>query len=188
MGHGLNLRHSLPPYIFVSVNKALLTHKHSHSYTHTLTVSSCNRPRGPPKPICPLQKKYCDLDDESEDSLCARTEITRSGGSGEGSSPVSHHEEMETCSAGLGLGFRMTSLVGSGGRGFWEDLDGITWAGEARLENHSGDVRKAAGGYPIGGFDQSSDHVPDRRVWDKGLTLAPSSGASAYQGGGLRLS
>lgn len=50
--------------------------------------------------------------------------------------------ETEACSAGLDLGFRMRSLAaewrdaGSRGRGFWEDSDGITRAGEARLENH----------------------------------------------------
>lgn len=71
MVHGPNL--ALP---FVSVNKVLLTYNHSHSCTHTLTVSSRNRPCGPPK-ICPSQEKYSDLADEFEDQLCARIETSR---------------------------------------------------------------------------------------------------------------
>lgn len=58
------------------------------------------------------------------------------------SSLVSHCGETEACSEGLDLGFGMTSLAargaGSGSQGFWEDSDGVTWAREARLENHRG--------------------------------------------------
>jgi hypothetical protein len=56
---------------------------------------------------------------------------------------------MEACSAGLDLGFRMTSLAargaGSGSRGFWEDSDGVTRAREARLGNHRGMKEKQQG-------------------------------------------
>lgn len=104
--------------------------------------------------------------------------------------------ETEACSAGLDLGFRMRSLAaewrdaGSRGRGFWEDSDGITRAGEARLEKSRGGGREAAGGYCVSEFDESSGHVPGRR---KGLRVKDlfwhiAIEASAYRGGRLRLS
>lgn len=97
----------------------------------------------------------------------------KSLGVGRGLSPVSHCGEMEACSAGLDLGFRMTSLAAAwrereargGGRGFWEDSDGITWAGEARLENHRGmEEKQRVATVSVNLIKALTFLVPDREV------------------------